>query len=140
MLKVTLNFLIFRAQFLWIIFCTRVMESMFFYTVSSCVFRKFSTIVSGVFSQVLDMCLYMFYTFDAGTFFSFFIEIQLIYNTILVSSVQQIDSAIHVIFFILFCYRLLQDTKYRFLYCSLSKFLLFIFLTYGRVYLLISYS
>ena len=50
----------------------------------------------------------------------FFIEIQLIYNVVLVSSVQQSASFIHIyiyiyiyiLFQIIFHYRLLQDTEY----------------------------
>ena len=52
-------------------------------------------------------------------FIFFFIEIQLIYNVVLVSSVQQRDSVIHIyiytFFYILFHYKLLQDIQYSFL-------------------------
>ena len=54
--------------------------------------------------------------FDFLLIFSFFIEVQLIYNVVLVSGVQQSDSVIHIripsLFQILFYYRLLQDTEY----------------------------
>ena len=41
-----------------------------------------------------------------------FIEIQLIYNLVLVSGVQQSDSYIYILFQILFHYKLLQDIEY----------------------------
>ena len=51
-----------------------------------------------------------------------FFEVQLIYNVVLVSSVQQSDSVIHIyriyiyiLFYILFHYRLLHVIEYSFL-------------------------
>ena len=41
-----------------------------------------------------------------------FFEVQLIYKVVLVSSVQQSDSVIYILFQILFHYRLLQDIEY----------------------------
>ena len=40
----------------------------------------------------------------------FKIEVQLIYNVVLISGVQQSDSVVHI--YILFHYSLLQDTEY----------------------------
>ena len=51
----------------------------------------------------------------------------------LVSSVQQSDSVIYVLFQMIFQYRLLQDIEYySFLY---SKFLLLIYLMYSSLHL-----
>ena len=56
----------------------------------------------------------------------------------LVSSVQQSDSVIYVLFQMIFQYRLLQDIEYCFfLY---SKFLLLIYLMYSGLHLLITHS
>ena len=60
------------------------------------------------------------------------IEIQLIYNVVLISGIQQSDSVIHtyiyiyiyLLFQILFHYRLLQDTEYRSLSYRLGPFCL----------------
>ena len=62
------------------------------------------------------------------------IEIQLIYNVVLVSGVQQSDSVIYtyLLLQILFHYRLLQYSEYR--------SLLFIYYIYSSLYLLISNS
>ena len=66
-------------------------------------------------------------------------ELSVIYNTVLVSGVQQSDPYIYV-FQILFHYKLLQDTEYSFLCytggpCSLSIIYIYI---YSSLYLLIS--
>ena len=52
----------------------------------------------------------------ASLFFFFLIDVELIYNVVLVSGVQQSESVIHIclyiLFQILFHYRLLQDIDY----------------------------
>ena len=45
-------------------------------------------------------------------YFSFFIEVYLIYNDVLVSGVEQSDSVVYILLQILFHYRLLQDIEY----------------------------
>ena len=58
------------------------------------------------------------------TFCIFFIEVELIYNVVLVSGVQQSDSVIHtyisIFFQILFPYRLLQNIEYSSLYYTVG--------------------
>ena len=53
--------------------------------------------------------------FAVNSFFITLIEVQLIYNVVLVSSVQQSDSVLYISFFRFFFiirYRLLQDIEY----------------------------
>ena len=60
--------------------------------------------------------------FTIGTFFS--IEVQLIYNVVLVSGVPQSDSVMHIyIFFqVIFHYRSLQDIEYSSLCYTVNLF------------------
>ena len=92
-------------------------------------------------------------TFSPNSFFLKKIEVQLIYNVVLVSGVQQSDSVIHiyvyvyiyiyiyiyiyVLFQIIFPYRLLQEIEFSGLY---SRSLLIIYFVYNSVYLLIPNS
>ena len=75
-------------------------------------------------------------------FVYFFIEVELIYNVVLVSSVQQSDSVIHIyiLFQILFHYRLLQDIEYSSLCYIYSRSLLFTYFIYSSVCMLIPKS
>ena len=78
----------------------------------------------------------MIYTLN--THFKKKIEVQLIYDVVLVSSAQQSDSVTHVyisiLFQILFHYSLLQDIEYSSVLYSRS--LLFTYFIYSRVYML----
>ena len=50
--------------------------------------------------------------------FNFLIEVQLIFNAVLISALQQSDSAIHIytlLFYNLFHYDLSQETEYSYL-------------------------
>ena len=59
-----------------------------------------------------------------GTFFLYFIEVWLIYNVVLISSVQSGDSVIHIyiyiLFYILFHYGLSQKTGYSSLFSTVG--------------------
>ena len=61
---------------------------------------------------------YQAHFFNVNSVFFLLIAVELIYNVVLVSSIQQSDSVIHmsiylyILFQIIFCYRLLQDTEF----------------------------
>ena len=73
--------------------------------------------------QFLGFCFFLL-----SSYFFIFIGVQLIYNAVLVSGVQQSDSLIHIliIFQILFSYRLSQNTEQSSLCYTVGPFCLFI--------------
>ena len=67
----------------------------------------------GAIPTRFSLAVLSFFSFFFPLFLPFFlIEVQLIYSIVLLSSIQQSDSYIYILFQIVFHYRLLQDIEY----------------------------